>query len=383
MGRILSGINYFNFKMISLLLLLGLAVCAEGLGKPSAIDCHLSLSSSGVSLDSYFPDRTEPLSFPLLRVSSGYFDSDGINESCVVVLADCTTCNCLSPTTAVLIQRLNWDMRCIELDASVFKVDRRTIGEDKPRLVSGSPLREDKNAVVGVVPSSHENLQDILIKETASSAFQPRLNLFDVAVETYATGGDNLVEIARALPEFNSPGKPDQPQTTKAPKQRDAYDEMKILNIMQNYIDKVESGPDQRMLGADLNETTTKMGGDYNETTTKIVETTETTAKYQKDTQSNDLDNGSLFSITDDEYTGLFDEMSTWRNKYFVVLGFFLCFTIIFVIIVAILCIKLKKAQSGNPGNLSPGPGCDTEPLTPQVQGGGGNFKFDDGSLPR
>merc|ERR1712212_424217 len=253
----------------------------------------------------------------------------------------------------------------------------RTIGRGSNRDRSDSATVLTNRALVGGLPT--ESLESILIAETDAPVFQPRIAVVQGPVTT------------------TTPIVTDAPTTVLPPmmKQRDAYDELKILSVVQSYLNSVntdpDAGPDARNLDTEddfatmpTNDTTTTTTTLASETTTGAAPTTvkdKSTNAKRKDVQHDDKDDVISIFISNEEYLDVIDQMSSWRSKYFVVLGFFLCFTIIFVIIISILCIKLKKAQSGNPGNVSPGPGCDTEPLTPQVQGG--NFKFDDGSLRR
>jgi len=69
-------------------------------------------------------------------------------------------------------------------------------------------------------------------------------------------------------------------------------------------------------------------------------------------------------------------QISTWRGKYFTVLGFFLVFLVIFLLIIAALIYKLRAAKDASPPS-SPGagsgcggtsPGDDRAPLTPATQ---------------
>jgi len=333
----------------------------------SSVTCHLSLKDSGKDLNDYYPGAADPTSLPLLRISSpNYGDSD----SCVLVLTDCVNCGCLSGKTAILTQAHGWNMSCVDLDPTLLAADARTIGRGNNRDRADSATVLTNRALVGGLPT--ESLESILIAETDAPVFQPRIAVVQAPVAT-------TTPIVTATP------------TTVLPpmmKQRDAYDELRILSVVQSYLSlaNIDDGPDARNLDAEddfatmpANDTTTATATTLaSETTTGAAPTTvkdkSTTAK-RKDVQHDDKDDDNSFLISNEEYLDVVDQMSSWRNKYFVVLGFFLCFTIIFVIIISILCIKLKKAQSGNPGNVSPGPGCDTEPLTPQVQEG--NFKFD------
>merc|ERR1712212_1096841 len=240
----------------------------------------------------------------------------------------------------------------------------RTIGRGSNRDRDDSATVLTNRALVGGLPT--ESLESILIAETDAPVFQPRIAVVQGPVTT------------------TTPIVTDAPTTVLPPmmKQRDAYDELKILSVVQSYLNSVntdpDAGPDARNLDTEddfatmpTNDTTTTTTTLASETTTGAAPTTvkdKSTNAKRKDVQHDDKDDDISIFISNDEYLDVIDQMSSWRSKYFVVLGFFLCFTI-------------KKAQSGNPGNVSPGPGCDTEPLTPQVQGG--NFKFDDGSLRR
>jgi len=69
-------------------------------------------------------------------------------------------------------------------------------------------------------------------------------------------------------------------------------------------------------------------------------------------------------------------QISTWRGKYFTVLGFFLVFLVLFLLIIAALIYKLRAAKDASPpsspgashGCGGPSPGDDRAPLTPATQ---------------
>merc|ERR1712083_914092 len=145
-------------------------------------------------------------------------------------------------------------------------------------------------------------------------------------------------------------------------------------------------------------------------TTTTTTSTTTTTTEVPKTAESTTEKAGSRLDDSDDDsYTlkpenkadtevledpekgssQFFSQLESWRSKYFTVLGFFICF-----IVIIVLVIKLKSArQEGflnvNGGNVSPGPGTDrcfgreTDHLTPSARPQA-SFSFrDQQSLPR
>merc|ERR1712212_1332275 len=201
----------------------------------------------------------------------------------------------------------------------------------------------------------------------------------------------------------------------------DAEDQLKALHVYSNLKHLVgDDGEIARSLGSktsDKAEATTlkddtenktdddkddrtedSVGEDVTTTQVSAVKE-ETTTKDDSDRQG-DVNEESLPELSpkyemeqDGEETRNFlGQLDSWRSKYFTVLGFFICFLIIFVIIVLVLVIKLKAARSEgilSMGNVSPGPGTDrcfnaeTDPLTPS--GPAGSFKFNTSqhSLPR
>ncbi|XP_023344210.1 uncharacterized protein LOC111713560 isoform X2 [Eurytemora carolleeae] len=76
----------------------------------------------------------------------------------------------------------------------------------------------------------------------------------------------------------------------------------------------------------------------------------------------------------EEQHEVLVEKMDGWRGKYFTILGFFVCFIIIFIIIVLVLIIKLKnkkkksRSNMGSPA-LSRGHIEEQEPLTPRDSG--------------
>merc|ERR1712126_150346 len=276
-----------------------------------------------------------------------------------------------------------WNMSWFHVDESVTIVDQRTIGgrgEDKYQSI---PVRPDSRSNNGVLPT--KNPVDILVAQNSAPGFRPGV-ISPEAVKPIEN--PQPVQIKPEVQE-KSNNEDNEESTATKPKHRDAYDEMKILEAVGKYIDLVNNNPhrneapEARNLDKDQTEDVTTDNVD--KTSTDNTETTDSTTEYVTQTSQSAFTKDRSDDVQSDEYDDLFkpdpkydgpyDRVSAWRNKYFVVLGFFICFLIIFVIVIAILCIKLKNAQSGvNLGNVSPGPGCDTEPLTPQVQGG--NFKF-------
>jgi len=367
----------------TILLVVVAVTSSEILSSPTS--CHLSLKESGVSLLDFYDDPSTPLSLPLYRFK-GNWDGAKSSDSCVVLLKDCVTCNCAQSKTPLLVQAHGWNMSCIEVHESVTAVDQRTIagrGENKDQ---SNPVRSDSRSLTGIVPT--KSLVNLLTAQNAAPVFKPAVISHEAVKPIENSQPEQITQQVKSKPRDED----NEESTTTKPKHRDAYDEMKILEAIGKYIDLVNEAPEARLLDKNrtddgttenvIDTTSTDATGTTDSITESIDETTQSATKKEpsEDVQSDDYDD--LFK-PDSKYDGLYDRVSTWRNKYFVVLGFFICFLIIFVIVIAILCIKLKNAQSGvNLGNVSPGPGCDTEPLTPQVQGG--NFKFDDdGSLPR
>jgi len=96
-------------------------------------------------------------------------------------------------------------------------------------------------------------------------------------------------------------------------------------------------------------------------------------------------DEGDAKSLKSSEYYDLATLLSSWKNKYYTVLAFFIVFLIIFLLIIAWLIMKLKKSgTSGIAGApISPGPRCfrgddEAQPLTPRSPPTHRSFKFDD-----
>jgi len=361
--------------MVTVLLLLFSISMANGLTEGLFAKCHLSLLSSGVDINSFYPLATEPQSLPLLRVS----DKPNDLGSCVVILSGCD-CGCKNTETAILAEVHGWNKSCIVWDSSVMAAEQRTVNTDQGGDGSIAVMTINKNAITGAAPT--ESLADVLAAQNMAPVFRPQV--------PRAVMVDSQAEIMELITTTVTTAAP----TTASPfqKQRDAYDELRILAVVQSYLDSVTNdAPEARHLDSELDALASdSLGVNITDTTTTDASTisdfpttVDSTTTVKADIQSDHL-NDNTTPISKQEYNGLFDQVSSWRSKYFVVLGFFLCFTIIFVIVIAILCVKLKNAQAGvNPGNLSPGPGCDTEPLTPNPQGQSGNFNFDDKSLPR
>jgi len=106
-----------------------------------------------------------------------------------------------------------------------------------------------------------------------------------------------------------------------------------------------------------------KFGGssgkhDVKKTKTNVEEAVKTSDAFgvtEKNVESIRLESKSLPNVeVDDVVWSLSNEISSWRSKYFVVLGFFLVFLIVFVLVVAVLIYKLRKKEEALPPS-SPG----------------------------
>lgn len=142
-----------------------------------------------------------------------------------------------------------------------------------------------------------------------------------------------------------------------------------LLQVMENQ-QKTDKAPTTT-----VRTTTKKISDGFGVTESDIYEEEELDAS---NTTATAVPADELFSPSESEKIvwSLTGQISTWRGKYFTVLGFFLVFLVIFLLIIAALIYKLRVAKDASPPS-SPGagsgcggtsPGGDRAPLTPATQ---------------
>jgi len=354
--------------------------------KFSASSCHYRLKSSNVDLNQFYPSLEGSKSLPLLRYSSDWDNSGVATDTCAIILEECETCKCDGTLTPMIIEALDWKVKCIDLPPSVTQAEKRTINSGKKEDSGKSSVQSDESELTGDEPSSgyDQLIQEIQDQEVVpTSETQPNTaansNGVQMAKDEYqtlnsaltrmqprmlgASGGDPRLRKFGVLD--SSATTSDVPvegfETTSAPSDEDTTDTDNLNEKSDLPESTEETEKDEVTEGVDVEKQ------DDETTTGSPTTTTKTTTKKS-------------FM---EEYFGASEQLTVWKKHYYVVLAAFLIFSITFIIIIIALYARLKKAERNNVGNISPGPGVvgsETEPLTPQVQG---SFKFDEGSLPR
>jgi len=407
--------------MILTLMLLGMVV-SNHRSTAEVSQCHVDLENSAVDLNEFYPSLDEPTKLPLLRYSYDW-NGNGLEDSCAVVLEKCEICDCKDNETALLVQARDWNVTCKILPKAALAVDRRNIGDkdDSQDEDKSSPIQPDNSELAGPLPSSSPAgaYSALRAQENAVPAVNKDASGTDRAA-TDDSGDDSNMDSNRdsSAGDSTDGDANDNSEPAKRVKgETDAEDQLKALHVYSNLKHLVgDDGEIARSLGSKtsdkaevttLKDDTDKTDGDKEDRTDysvgKDVTTTPVSADKEEATKKDDSDRrgdineDSLPELSpkyemekDGEETRKFlGQLDSWRSKYFTVLGFFICFLIIFVIIVLVLVIKLKAARSEgilSMGNVSPGPGTDrcynaeTDPLTPS-----GAFKFNmsQQSLPR
>jgi len=405
--------------MILTLVVLG-AVLSNHRSGAEVSQCHVDLENSDVDLNEFYPSLDEPIKLPLLRYSYDW-RGNGLEDSCAVVLENCEICDCKDNETALLVQARDWNVTCKILPKAALAVDRRNIGDnDDSKAVETSPIQPDKSELAGPLPSSSP--------DGAYSALRAQENAAPVAnapsndasntdgdAKDDSNDGDESTDDSGAGDSADEDSEDNSKPAKKVKGETDAEHLLKALHVYSHLKHMVgEDGNIARSLGSkpsdreDPEVTTMKDDAEdeKDDSTDAPTTTTASAAKELKKTtdmgvsdRRGDINEDSLPELSPKsdmkdgmETTKFLGQLDSWRSKYFTVLGFFICFLIVFVIIVLVLVIKLKAARSEgmlSMGNVSPGPGTDrgfhaeTDPLTPA--GNAGSFKFNAShqSLPR
>jgi len=416
--------------MILTLVVLG-AVLSNHRSGAEVSQCHVDLENSDVDLNEFYPSLDEPIKLPLLRYSYDW-RGNGLEDSCAVVLENCEICDCKDNETALLVQARDWNVTCKILPKAALAVDRRNIGDnDDSKAVETSPIQPDKSELAGPLPSSSP--------DGAYSALRAQENAAPVAnapsndasntdgdAKDDSNDGDESNDESGAGDSADEDSEDNSKPAKKVKGETDAEHLLKALHVYSHLKHMVgEDGNIARSLGSkpsdreDPEVTTMKddaeddkdevdkddstddsVGNDAPTTTASAAKELKKTTEKGVSDRRGDMNEDSLPELSPKsemkedglETTKFLGQVDSWRSKYFTVLGFFICFLIVFVIIVLVLVIKLKAARSEgmlSMGNVSPGPGTDrgfhaeTDPLTPA--GNAGSFKFNAShqSLPR
>jgi len=414
--------------MILTLVVLG-AVLSNHRSGAEVSQCHVDLENSDVDLNEFYPSLDEPIKLPLLRYSYDW-RGNGLEDSCAVVLENCEICDCKDNETALLVQARDWNVTCKILPKAALAVDRRNIGDnDDSKAVETSPIQPDKSELAGPLPSSSP--------DGAYSALRAQENAAPVAnapsndasntdgdAKDDSNDGDESTDDSGAGDSADEDSEDNSKPAKKVKGETDAEHLLKALHVYSHLKHMVgEDGNIARSLGSkpsdredpevttmkddteddkdevDKDDSTDDSVGNDAPTTTASAAKEKTTEKDVSDRRGDkneeslpELSPKSKMKEDGMETTKFLGQLDSWRSKYFTVLGFFICFLIVFVIIVLVLVIKLKAARSEgmlSMGNVSPGPGTDrgfhaeTDPLTPA--GNAGSFKFNAShqSLPR
>merc|ERR1712180_521918 len=415
---------YFStgLMMILTLMLFGVVV-SNHRSTAEVSQCHVDLENSAVDLNEFYPSLDEPIKLPLLRYSYDW-NGKGLEDSCAVVLEKCEICDCKENETALLVEARDWNVTCKILPKAALAVDRRNIGDkdDSQDEDQSSPIQPDNSELAGPLPSASPAGAYSALRAQENAA--PAVNKGSAGTDratTDDTDDDSNDDPINNSSAGDSTDRDDKSEPAKHVKgETDAEDQLKALHVYSNLKHLVgDDGEIGRSLGSktsDKAEVTTlkddteddktdkddrtedSVGKDV--TTTQVSAVKEETTSKDDSDRRGDINEESLPELSpkyemeqDGEETRKFlGQLDSWRSKYFTVLGFFICFLIIFVIIVLVLVIKLKAARSEgilSMGNVSPGPGTDrcfnaeTDPLTPSGATGSFKFNMSQHSLPR
>jgi len=418
--------------MILTLVVLGVVLSNHRSGAEVS-QCHVDLENSDVDLNEFYPSLDEPIKLPLLRYSYDW-RGNGLEDSCAVVLENCEICDCKDNETALLVQARDWNVTCKILPKAALAVDRRNIGDnDDTKTVETSPIQPDKSELAGPLPSSSPDgaYSALRAQENAAPVANAPSNDASNTDGDAKDDGDESNDDSSARDSADEDSEDNSKPAKKVKGETDAEHLLKALHVYSHLKHMVgEDGNIARSLGSkpsdreDPEVTTMKddteddkdevdkdevdkddstddsVGNDAPTTTASAAKELKKTTEKDVSDRRGDMNEDSLpelspkSEIKEDrmETTKFLGQLDSWRSKYFTVLGFFICFLIVFVIIVLVLVIKLKAARSEgilSMGNVSPGPGTDrgfhaeTDPLTPA--GNAGSFKFNAShqSLPR
>merc|ERR1712240_364595 len=322
----------------------------------------------GVDLNKYYNLAANKVKkLKLLR-----YKVDGDPESTCMIIIDnceknCDRCNSENPHAVLLVENNSWKFKCTKLKDSITKAEQRSVnsGSSKPsgQVYGGSGLNG------GAIPDSDND--DVY-------------NMDSFPVQSPSTR--STVDVSH-----DSPDEIEEPdESHDSP---DEIEEPADLDELHSVVSDPQSGA--RSLGSEDLVVPTTIAAFSTTTTTTTTTTTSTETlteaasggtnkdKAEDKPASDDVSHDSPNEIEEPATGVTADELSGWQSKYYVVLGFFIVFLIVFVLICVFLYFKLRKKEAGsagyrgNTGNLSPGPHNekDTEPLTPGVNGGG-SFNF-------
>jgi len=403
--------------MILTLMLFGVVV-SNHRSTAEVSQCHVDLENSAVDLNEFYPSLDEPIKLPLLRYSYDW-NGKGLEDSCAVVLEKCEICDCKENETALLVEARDWNVTCKILPKAALAVDRRNIGDkdDSQDEDQSSPIQPDNSELAGPLPSASAAGAYSALRAQENAA--PAVNKDSAGTDRATT--DDPINNSSAGDSTDGDANDKSEPAKHVKGETDAEDQLKALHVYSNLKHLVgDDGEIGRSLGSKTSDkaevttlkddtedktdddkyyTTEDVGKDVTTTQVSAVKE-ETTTKDDSDRQGDIINEESLPELSpkyemeqDGEETRKFlGQLDSWRSKYFTVLGFFICFLIIFVIIVLVLVIKLKAARSEgilSMGNVSPGPGTDrcfnaeTDPLTPSGAAGSFKFNMSQHSLPR
>jgi len=401
--------------------------------------CQLDLKAANVDLNSFFPSLVGTKALSILRYS-GNWTGNGASDTCAILLDGCENCGCTIQETALLIKALGWTVQCEVLPANVVSIQQRSIDSpDTEEKEEEEPLHPDDHELFGADPST--DTTQALLSEAMGSAKSSNLYAVPVPRMTRTADhsgddsndasnkdrdhDDNSSENALLQQRINEYMEPygddsndqqsrpvaksmsDDSSTGKTPAADTSTTDTTVTGAPVTDApvkDSSDDGASAKDSSKDDAPVTVKDDTDSNAPVTdsskskelpkspedksddpdsstekEFFELNADSKKKVADTKSSDgKDDEDSAPLS--EFMAVFGQMTSWRSRYFVVLGFFIVFTIIFIIVIVILYLKLKAARkNGKP--LSPGPGSD-ELRTPMVNNEH-SFQFSDDALPR
>jgi len=372
--------------------------------------CQLELKQANVDLNAYYPGLVGAKSLSILRYS-GEWDGKGKSDTCAVILDGCVNCNC-GDNTALLIQALSWTVKCIDIPKSVTAAQQRTVNQPDEQEKKEEPVHADEHELTGSPPpNSYRRLVADILNNSPSNDDLPLPQVLpaapDQAQNTTTTEDplialvhqnqdqfENFAENAKAIgnaPQARMSGSVDNAETkqrsdptatTKASTNQDAPS-ADIETTLAPPGDDTNANIKTESTSTDGSTTASTTASPIEEDEKEFFELNADSKKVKEDKSKKEEEGEEEATTNSPEFLSVFGQMSSWRSRYFVVLGFFLVFSFIFIIVIVVLYLKLKEARkNGKVGNISPGPG-DDNIRTPMIPKDQQNFDFNEATLPR
>lgn len=294
---------------------------------PTLTECHLQMiKGDGVDLNKYYTlGQGQVKKLKLLRLTGEWSGTgQGLSTSCVIVLDDCQfNCICQGRTSAILVQAFNWEKWCVLLPNYITQSQRRSISKKSGSRSSTSSVYYGLGGLAQrALPSNlQETLDRLKVQEHLA------------VTKRTPTTPTNITSSTLSITTTTATA-----STTPTPA------------VELQSIDEVDLPYGRNM----EDKTVTR------ETMPDVILSTSTVTEAE-----------AAERLTDEKA----DLSTVEKSKFYVILGFFVIFLIVSIIICVFLYFKLRKREEGSRGfrgmlgNLSPGPhNKDTEPLTPRVE---------------